>query len=285
MSHVLDLLNTRFVVSYPYLSTTPAPAILKEGIKFSARDLDRLLKPGQAATLQGVAAEADTLALVTATAFSDAEPDGTVVGRVHLFTPKGRMIEQTLRIGIETAEWAHDRANVRPTVRHSLAPVFTGTPGEGSDYRFFARLPLGEHTLIDHLEIVNVSKRVVLILNKATLFDSRTNSSMPLPHYDLNKWKPVYDEGGAQILRNERALPRAWLVAEAEAVDGEEALRRIRGQGAAFDPRRTALMEIPASGLPALPGGPISATATTKIVSYQNNSIVKTGDTASACGQ
>jgi len=66
-----------------------------------------------------------------------------------------------------------------------------------------------------------------VILNKATLFDSRTNFSMPLPHYDLNKWKPVYDDGGAQILRNERALPRAWLVAEAEAVDGEEALRRI----------------------------------------------------------
>ena len=78
---------------------------------------------------------------------------------------------------------------------------------------------------VDHLEIVNVSKNVVVILNKATLFDSKTNFSMPLPHYDLNKWKPVYDDGDAQILRNERALPRAWLVAEAESVDGEEALR------------------------------------------------------------
>jgi len=51
----LDLLNTRFVVSYPYLSTEPATPILKEEIKLSTRDLDKVLQPGQTATLKGVA--------------------------------------------------------------------------------------------------------------------------------------------------------------------------------------------------------------------------------------
>jgi hypothetical protein len=106
---------------------------------------------------------------------------------------------------------------------------------------------------------------------------------MPLPHYDLTKWQPVYDDGGAQILRNERALPRAWLVAEAESVDGEEALRRIRGQGPAFDPRRTALLEVQPRNLPALPGGPISRAAFAKIVAYESNGVVieTVADTAS----
>jgi hypothetical protein len=169
---------------------------------------------------------------------------------------------------------------VRAIVRHSLARVFTGSPGEASKYTFLARLPLGEQMRVDHLEIVNVSKNVVLILNKATLFDSATNFSMPLPHYDLDKWKPVYDDGGAQILRNERALPRVWLVAEAEVVDAEEALRMIRGQGKAFDPRRTALLEDQPG---ALPGGQISSTATARLAAYEHNRVVidTTADSAS----
>lgn len=273
-SHVLDLLNTRFIVSYPYLETEPAPPVSKDGIKFSVRDLDTLLKPGQAVTLKGVAANADTLSLVTATAFSAGEPDGTEVAKVRLFSANGQLVERPLRIGIDTAEWAHDRPDVREIVRHSLARVFTGSPGETSRYTFLARLPLGPPLRVDHLEIVNVSKVVVVILNKATLFDSASNFSMPLPHYDLEKWRPVYDDGGAQILRNERALPRAWLVAEAEAVGGEAALSRIRGQGAPFDPRRTALLEIQPGNLPALPGGVISPAAAARVLAHENNRVL-----------
>jgi hypothetical protein len=70
-------------------------------------------------------------------------------------------------------------------------------------------------------------------------------------------------------LDNTRALPRAWLVAEAESVDGEEALRRIRGDGArAFDPRRTALLEVAPAELPALDGGELGAGSGAAVVSY-----------------
>lgn len=275
-SHVLDLLNTRFVVSYPYLQTEPATPIEKDGIKFTPRDLDKTIKPGETVTLKGAAADADTLALVTSTAFSADEPDGTQVASMRLFSPTGKMIERPLRVGIDTAEWAHDRPDVRSIVRHSLARVFSASPGDAtfSRYNFISRLPFDLRMTVDHLEIQNVTKKVVLILNKATLFDSATNFSMPLPHYDLNKWKPVYADGGAQILRNERALPRAWLVAEAESIDGEEALARIRGQGGAFDPKRTALLEIQPQNLPSLPGGPISRSASARVVAYENNRLV-----------
>jgi len=284
-SHVLDLLNTRFVVSYPYLQTEPAAPIEKDGIKFTPRDLDKTIKPGETVTLKGAAADADTLALVTSTAFSADEPDGTQVASVRLFSPTGKMIERPLRVGIDTAEWAHDRPDVRSIVRHALAHVFSASTGDAvfSRYNFISQLALDQRMTVDHLEIQNVSKKVLLILNKATLFDSVTSFSMPLPHYDLNKWRPVYDDGGAQILRNERALPRAWLVAEAESIDGEEALARIRGQGEAFDPRRTALLEIQPQNLPSLPGGPISPSASTRVVAYENNQLVieTVADTAS----
>ncbi|MGH9770076.1 MAG: YfhO family protein, partial [Blastocatellia bacterium] len=83
---------------------------------------------------------------------------------------------------------------------------------------------------------------------------------------------------GAMVLENRRALPRAWLVAKAEAVGDEEALRRIRGESAQpFDPRRTALLEIEPGAHPtlsALPGGDVSANARAQVVSHEPNRLV-----------
>jgi hypothetical protein len=89
------------------------------------------------------------------------------------------------------------------------------------------------------------------------------------------RWRVEYDKEGALVLRNLRALPRVWLVAEAEAVDGEEALQRIRGEGAReFDPRRTALLEVRPDELPPLPGGPLAPESDARIVSYEPNRLV-----------
>ncbi|MCA1630775.1 MAG: YfhO family protein [Acidobacteria bacterium] len=87
------------------------------------------------------------------------------------------------------------------------------------------------------------------------------------------RWEPVYDADGLVVVRNRNALPRAWLVAEAESVDGEQALRRIRG-GGAFDPRRTALLEDAPAELPPLPGGSLTGGSTARVAAYEPNRIV-----------
>jgi hypothetical protein len=59
-------------------------------------------------------------------------------------------------------------------------------------------------------------------------------------------------------------------VGEAEAVDGEEALRRIRGESdREFDPRRTALLEVKPEELPSLAGGTLAPGAQARITEYQ----------------
>ncbi len=99
-------------------------------------------------------------------------------------------------------------------------------------------------------------------------------ASAPADPYSA-AWQPVYEQRETLILRNTRALPRAWLVAEAEAVKSEVALSRIRGESAPeFDPRRTALLEVHPQELPALPGGALAPGSTVRITSYTPNRLV-----------
>jgi hypothetical protein len=93
---------------------------------------------------------------------------------------------------------------------------------------------------------------------------------------ETERWQPVYNDGGLLIVRNRRALPRAWLVAEAESADGETALRRVRGDEGAkeFDPRRTVLLEDAPAEMPPLPGGPAAPGSEARLISYEPAKIV-----------
>jgi hypothetical protein len=215
-------------------------------------------------------------------------PDGTVIAKVRVITADGRKIEREVVAGRDTAEWAHERSDVRSQVRHRLAPIFdshpTGEQGEEfTYYRYYTRVALDERVQIERTEIENVSPVAFITIWKASYYDSLNHFSMPLPHYDLQKWQSVYDYDDVIILRNKNVLPRLWLVAEAEAVDAEQALRRIRGEGdRPFDPKRTALLEVAPEKLPSLPGGTVSANASAKFATYENDRLVieTTADTA-----
>jgi hypothetical protein len=93
---------------------------------------------------------------------------------------------------------------------------------------------------------------------------------------DASRWNVIYDADNVRVLENRRALPRAWLVGEAESVDGEEALRRIKGEGdREFEPRRTALLEVAPAEMPALSGGELTPeSASARIMLYEPNRLV-----------
>jgi hypothetical protein len=89
---------------------------------------------------------------------------------------------------------------------------------------------------------------------------------------DPTHWRTAAEFDGVQVLTNARALPRAWLVTTAEEVDGEEALRRIRGESSSqFDPLRTALIEGRSEELAQLRGGVLSPESASRIVKYEPN--------------
>jgi hypothetical protein len=281
-SRVLDLLNTTHVVAFSNLAPNLAPNIYKDGISFAPSDAHLALAPGEIATFAGggTAVEGDTLALVTVLSNSIDVKQAETVARVRLRIAGGATVERELRAGVDTAEWAHERADVRARIQHSLAPVFDAHAGDESNsfssYRYLARIPLGARAHLEKIEIVNTTKGATLNVVKATLYDAAgVKNATPLVLASSGWWETIYQKDGALVMRNRRAQPRAWLVGEAQAVDAEEALRRIRGESVhEFDPRRTALLEVAASQLPVLSGGELPPESTARIVEYQPSHLV-----------
>ena len=284
-SHVLDLLNTTFVVAFTNLGATLPTLAYQNGVGFSKSDMQTPLDPGRTITFGGGAATGDTFALVSSLSDAGKVKQGEAVARVRVqFSGEGgnesdlSVVERTLRAGVDTAEWAHERPDVRGSIPHALAPVFDARPGDEQNsyqaHRYLALVPLGARGRVDKIEITNLTGGSPLALWKASVHDSASETSTPLsPLYA--EWEPVYQHDQALILRNRSTLPRAWLVGEAEAVDGEEALRRISGEsGPDFDPRRTALLEVAPTEMPALPGGELASESEARVSIYEPNRLV-----------
>ncbi len=284
-SHVLDLLNTAFVVVWSNLRPTPQQGIERDGVKYSAEDLAREVKAGATVTLPANGSFGNTLGLVTSLANSTEVTQGEDVARILVFSSDSRNLELRLRAGIETAEWAHERPDVRATIKHALAPVFDRAPGDSagnySALRFVTQLSFGQPLSVERIEIVSVKSGVSLAVWKATVFNSQDGRSSPVTsrnqanQLDPSRWVIEKEFDGVVILRNTRRLPRAWLVAEALAVDEEDSLKRIQGVGSeSFDPRRTALLEMRDDQLPSLPGGELPRNSTARITTYEQMRLV-----------
>jgi hypothetical protein len=269
-SRVLDLLNTSFVAAYSTFSTLLEPLTEKAGVKFAPRDSPLEIKSAAVKTLSALKAEGDSLALVTTLSNSGSVTDGMVVARMRVYGAEGRVIERELRAGSDTSEWAYDRPDVRGVIRHSRAPIFASSPADGfSAHSYWTKIPLGERLRVERVEFTGTLPEVSVGLWRASLHDTVSGNSVPLAALSSDRWELIWQQRDAVILRNRRALPRAWLVGEAEAVDGVEALRRIRGESSRpFDPRRTALLETTSDKLPPLPGGMISPAATARVTAY-----------------
>ncbi len=276
----LDLLNVRYLIQ----PGPPQGWAEKDGARFASADAYLNLSPGSSRLLTGASAVVDTLTLVTVTTNSTQLPQGAIVSRVVIHTVDGRSIEREIKAGVDTAEWAYERADVRPVIRHSLPRVFASVPGDNANsfpaLRYWTKFDLGEKTEVDRVELKSVAEGVTLIVLKATIYDSSGTGAFPLIQRLPEHWRKTYDRNNVQIYENARALPRVWLVPQVEIVSAEEALRRIRGDSEKpFNPRETALLESPSDSTSDfikntwidLPHGDFKTPAEARIVDYEPN--------------
>src|SRR5262245_33397682 len=245
----------------------------KDGVRFASAAPARFnLAADSSATLAGAPAAVDTLSLVTVTANSTLLPQGAAVANLVIHTANGRRIERQIRAGVDTAEWAYERPDVKRIVRHSLPRVYSRHPGDSfSGLLYWTKFDLGGKMAVDRIGLKCVAEGVTLGVLKATLYDSSGEetflltprppaqtlmSTRRLPAY-LRK---VYDQDDMQIYENPRALPRVWMVPRVEVVSAEESLRRVRGESQQpFNPRETVLLELNGGSRTDLPQGDFKA--------------------------
>jgi hypothetical protein len=213
------------------------------------------------------AAHADGVAFVTALACSASVADDAPVLRITASNDAGDAQTVTLRAGADTSEWAHDCADVLPTIAHRRAQVFdtfnverNGATCEGHSYLARARF---DHALeVKTLRLEWIGGRGSVDVKKIELLDE-TNARARLVRPqdrapDPSHWRHVEDAGGVSVYENLRARPRAWLAGEVLSLPDDDALAAIKTgrlpDGRAYDPARTALIS---------ETSPLSNTATT----------------------
>ena len=80
----------------------------------------------------------DRLALLTHTGLSAALPQGLEVARLVVTAAGGDAVVRPLRVGVETAEWAYDRGDVRAMIQHERPPPAGRQIGNARAYYFLA---------------------------------------------------------------------------------------------------------------------------------------------------
>ena len=344
----IDLLNVRYLISMrpkgvgatasanddgrttdaaPAPAATPAQdfpeATQKYGdFKFAGSDLG-LPNVGAGKTLRFNVrpVESDRIALVTNLSWSEDVPDGATVGRVRLKTQDGRTFDFELRAGADTAEWAHDRADIHARVRHRRAAVASSYPvaddkGKYEGHTYLTSFALPERAVVTGGEIVaEVTPKwpdLLLTVFRVSLADAAAGKAYPLrrewfsvervaraaaasvaagsveslrpaeiklTEEDLKeleraaRWRLLGRTAREEVYENTRALPRAWLVTDARALDEEATLKVIRTgllpDGSAWEPERTALVESEPGAAQASSPEPGSA----EIVNYEPNRV------------
>ena len=215
----------------------------------------------------------DHIALVTSLSFAEDMPQNTTVGRLRLKARDGRVFEFPLGAGLDTADWAYDRPDIRARIRHQRPTVATSYDVSEAQHKYkghtyLAAFGLPEKTAIEggEIELVPQTRSPDLLLSvfRVSLVDASQGKSYPLsrdliqvestspetgppPEEKANRWKLLAQTREVDIYQNARALPRAWLASDARVLGDSAMLQVIRTgvltDGSKWDPLRTALVE------------------------------------------
>lgn len=219
--------------------------------------------------------EIDQIALLTNLSWAEDVSDKATVGRLRLKAKDGRVFEFPLAAGLDTADWAFDRPDIRARIRHKRPAVATSYDVSDNQYKYkghtyVSSFGLPEKTAIESGEITLEPQtqwpNLLLTVFRVSLINASKEKSYPLsrdlihvesasPDADPgrpreekgDRWKLLGQARYVNIYENARALPRAWLASDARVLDEGTILQVIRTgilpDGSKWDPMQTALVE------------------------------------------
>ena len=251
-NQVLDLLATRYLLIERGTS-------YQEGFEWDGQ-ADVVIEDGRSRFEERTIPDvwATQIGIVAALGNSIDVADGDPVGLLRVTTADGEVITRAIRAGYEVSEWAYDRADVRPVVRHRRAVIFDSSAvhddehGTFAGHRYVAVFDLNGSRRVRGIEIeCTKSAPVSILVRQVSLRDERTGASYPLSagFTDILRWRQVDNLNGVAVYENLRVMPRAWIVPAVVTLKPDEILATIQHSrmpdGTRFDPWRVALVEEP----------------------------------------
>lgn len=175
-------------------------------------------------------------------------PDGQALAEIGLRGTEGEPETITLRAGWHTAEWAYNRSDVSPTVRHRQAavarswPARSGFPPEThAGYTYRARFRLPTPLTVQAVEVRPLVPYAFVRIERLILVDEAGGRQLLSHLVNTGDHTLSYRSEDVAVYYNHDALPRVFLVHSARAVpDDEESIRILREPD--FDPHSEVLL-------------------------------------------
>ncbi len=192
-----------------------------------------------------------TIYAIELAAFSDQTPelgDGFVAGELQVTFADGNARAFPLRMGIEIADWDHDRVAAMNQVAHRRAsvarafPAFTRAFGRAFDgYAYRARFELSAPREIVRLAVRSNLPPARLIVESVTLFDAPDRAVALATLAGKNDFRVAYFSDTVIVWENRDALPRAFIAENAEVLADDGAVM-ARMHSREWRPARTVLL-------------------------------------------
>ncbi len=173
---------------------------------------------------------------------------GERVAEIVLRAEDGREVVLPVRAGVDLAEMAAEREDVRPLLRHSPANVVRrddAVDGAGRRYQnlsYFGELEVPDLPLQTSTLTIRAVEPTVDVRLEGLSLVSPAGDVLPVDRYADARYRERYRDGESRVLENLAALPRAFLVGNVRAVPAgadylEEMARELR------EPREIAYIE------------------------------------------
>jgi hypothetical protein len=201
--------------------------------------------------------------------------DDQPIARVRVRLASGRDLELLVRAGRDTSEWAYDRPDVRPVVRHQKARVLesiSDSKGGFEGHRYLGILPLRGRYLVEGLEVERLPGPGEFTLSRLGLMDLRTGSTAPLSLAagyvsDEAHFREAFATPSVRLFELPQSLGPARVTETLRVLESDEAVLHAVDfpELSGFDPRREALATArDARGFALPPGGVASRAEVTR---------------------
>ena len=242
----LDAFGVRFV-------QVPASALQAQPDAWGLGDtLDTVIEAGGPRFYPVPVFPATELRLASSLSDAVQVKQGAPVAKVTLRLASGRSLELLVRAGLETAEWAWDRPDVRALVAHEKAPVLESWPGPGGGFpahRYQGILRLPGRFYLDGVGIERLPGDGHLTLSRMALVDTSTGRFAPVSlaaSYvsDLGRFRELAATPAVRLYEVSGSLGRAFVVSALKTLASDDAVvqaLRYPG-GAGVDLRQQALV-------------------------------------------